>query len=380
MNKYAYISKIFLLAAFATMPFSAHAAPVISTAPANVTNGQSATISGSGFGLKTTATPLLWDNFEAQQASMPLYGSNPIVGSSTWSRYISDYTQSYVTDAGGHAESKSVHLLYETSNINGAMVNFTGASQVYLTWWGYQNLADSIDPNTDIRTSGVNRKWFYLYGASAPTMNIPSGQDGWSGVWDNISANQCQSTPALLPTNGNVTFADTHKTWRRYEAYLKMESATCATDGISAWWMDGVLQKYLTNYTYLASTANPLTDRWNTLNLGVMWGGYANFTPRPYARIDDVYLDNTLARVEICVGSTWETRGICEIQRPVSWADTSLDIIVNQGAFANSSTQHLYIIDAVGDVNANGRDITLGTGGDTTAPNNPSGQYIPILR
>jgi hypothetical protein len=90
----------------------------------------------------------------------------------------------------------------------------------------------------------------------------------------------------------------------------------------------------------------------------------------PSFDFDDIYVDDTRSRVEICTGSTWAAKGACEVQIPhTSWGDTTLQITVNQGAFADSSTAYLYVVDADGVANTNGEEITFGVGeSDTTAP------------
>ena len=56
--------KFLILAAILVLPFLALAAANISSTNGTFTHGQSVTVSGSGFGAKTTSTPWQWDNFE----------------------------------------------------------------------------------------------------------------------------------------------------------------------------------------------------------------------------------------------------------------------------------------------------------------------------
>jgi hypothetical protein len=87
---------------------------------------------------------------------------------------------------------------------------------------------------------------------------------------------------------------------------------------------------------------------------------------------DDYYIDYTPARVEICNGSTWATRGICNTQIPTNWSASSIGIVVNQGTFTAGSSKYLYVVDSNNTANSSGTQIQFGSGGggttDTTAP------------
>ena len=85
--------------------------------------------------------------------------------------------------------------------------------------------------------------------------------------------------------------------------------------------------------------------------------------------ISDAYLDNYLNRIEVCAGSTWANKGLCEIQPVTSWGSNSVSFTANQGAQA-TGTYYAYVVKETGEFNANGLAVTWGSGGagDTTAP------------
>jgi hypothetical protein len=85
--------------------------------------------------------------------------------------------------------------------------------------------------------------------------------------------------------------------------------------------------------------------------------------------VDNVYIDNTRARVELCTTATL-TSGRCDIQIPSAWSDSSVTISINQGNFAAGSTGYLYVIDASGTANATGLPVRVG-GNDSLAPAAP---------
>lgn len=90
------------------------------------------------------------------------------------------------------------------------------------------------------------------------------------------------------------------------------------------------------------------------LNLGA---GYDS--SNGYYGFDDVYLNFTQARVEICNSSTWTTRSQCEIQPVSVWGTTSITTPINQGAFAVATPVYLYVVDSTGAVNSTGYPVVI---------------------
>jgi hypothetical protein len=77
-------------------------------------------------------------------------------------------------------------------------------------------------------------------------------------------------------------------------------------------------------------------------------------TLNSYVYFDDVYIDDSWARVVIADQPTLEASTHREIQIPSAWSDTSVTITVNQGSFPSLVGAYLYIIDSNGNVNADG--------------------------
>ena len=97
-----------------------------------------------------------------------------------------------------------------------------------------------------------------------------------------------------------------------------------------------------------------------------------------YYGYDDVYIDFTQARLEMCDTASWSARTRCEIQTPQSWSANSITIKNNQGSFNNGDTAYLYVVDSAGAVNANGFSVIIGSGSqpDTTPPSAPIGVTV----
>lgn len=63
---------------------------------------------------------------------------------------------------------------------------------------------------------------------------------------------------------------------------------------------------------------------------------------------DDVYIDNTWARIEIGDSANYNSCSIREIQVPVAWNSDSITFKIKQGAFLNGSTAYLFVVDENG--------------------------------
>jgi hypothetical protein len=91
--------------------------------------------------------------------------------------------------------------------------------------------------------------------------------------------------------------------------------------------------------------------------LGLM---VANATSTHDMYVDDVYVDSTRARVELCRGSTWESRVSCDIQIPTAWSTSSITASVNTGAFDAGDTAYVYVVDSDGNVNNSVHSVVIG--------------------
>ncbi|GAB6194017.1 hypothetical protein JCM39068_37690 [Desulfocastanea catecholica] len=67
---------------------------------------------------------------------------------------------------------------------------------------------------------------------------------------------------------------------------------------------------------------------------------------------DEIYIDTTQARVEICDAALWSERAHCEIQIPSAWSPSSITLTVNQGSFINNAEAYIFVINESGEVSA----------------------------
>jgi lysophospholipase L1-like esterase len=77
---------------------------------------------------------------------------------------------------------------------------------------------------------------------------------------------------------------------------------------------------------------------------------------------DNTYIDYTPARVMLCTGSPFTSRGQCEMQIPTSWGSGSITAQPNKGIFPSGSSAYLYVVNDNGEY-SDGKLVTVGSGG-----------------
>ena len=329
-----------------------NSAPVISNIAGSVSNGQSITISGSGFGSRNSILPQFWDTVDNQNqyigitegSSVPVGGTNPWGANAGNKVKITKVNQRHPNSTMSYTASNQYDAKLDNHTIN-------AASQFYVSWW--------FNPSAAVTMGG---------GASNKLIRVSNSQDevnktyswAYTGGWADYvyAGNYCQNGGSLgWFSNDPPNMANT---WNRLEV-----------------WFDSTTQKY---NSYVNGIANHTSDiSWNLCSpfqMDKVWaiGWESNVSTNTLTYLmDDIYIDNTIARIEICPGNTWSSRGKCEIQIPSAWSASSITATVNQGSFADGATAYLYVVDGVGAVNSNGYPIPFGTSQSDTTPPTLSG-------
>ena len=321
---------------------SAASGQTISAVNDTVSNGASITISGSGFGAKSPAAPILWDNFE--------YGSDGDgLGSfENWTSY--NGPGGYISDDQAYSGTRAAHSQYPPDN---------GFNTSYHVW---TNPADTV---------------YYTYRSRKITTGDTYGQykngrinaspNHYNGAGNtSISDNYAVYWPASSLLNlGWISYTETDG-WNRQEIF-KISSTPGVADG-ALWFSVTDSAGNISTRSDWAVMTRASGETWENDNimLGLMYAnGRNDGVHRMY--VDDVYVDRTRARVELGNASVWGACTNKEIQIPSAWSATSITITVNTGAFQDEDTAWLYVIDSSGNVSA-GYAVTIGDAG---------GGYIP---
>ena len=360
-----------LTAALAHTPL-AHAQPVVNGSSGTWSYQATVTVSGSGFGSKSTAAPVVWDDASGASIGSKWDGAWPSCGPSPLAYRTPAQVgrgiplpHSHITKyiSGAHAGS-GANCGYNVIMFKTRTVSLP--AYTYATW--YERVDDNwtFGDDDNFKTFAYSvgttpyelpNNWYVEYNPR-PTSRTSGAayhinDDGASLQTPDVNGHSWWWAGAINPMAG---------AWKKIEMELRY---TNATDGYIKLWENGVLKiDYRGRTDNLAGT---------TRTEGI--GGYArNYNIAGNWRyFADVYLDYSRARVILGNAPTLAASTRREVQVPSSWSASSITLSANLGTFAGGQTAYVYVFDANGTSNATGWPVTIGTGappppGDTTPP------------
>jgi hypothetical protein len=355
---------------------AAEAQPVITTTSGSWLHKATVTVTGSGFGSKSTAGPIVWDDASgtdilekwdgAWPSNNPAYNTNyrlPQRGIGLPHSRITKYI------AGAHGDDFGADAGYNVIFFKTRTVAYP--AYTYASWYQRADdawvFAPASNGNNNFKTFAYSigttpyelpNNWYLAYNTPLPD----SRTSGASYVFGDDSNGLTLQFPDV---NGHLQWWDEAANpmagaWTKVEVEIKY---TDQNDGYVKLWEDGRL---LVDYV---GRTDRLPGTMRTEGIG----GYASQQNQPnnWRYFADVYLDYSRARVIVGNAPTFAASTIREVQIPASWSDSSISFSVNLGKFADGAPAYLYVVDANGSVNAVGTPINAGPGPeepDTTAP------------
>lgn len=353
---------------------NAATAPTITNVSGSIVDGQSVTISGSGFGIKATAKPLVFDTFDSGTNGTDIVGRPPVMtalnaGNWTWEGTAAggSATPKYSTSNQRPGSSASALADMDGVQWNNSLSIVTQQPEYFASWWVYyDHYAGSVSRNT---------KPWVMYGSSNEE---PHAYSGWGDLSDSSLRSSIADSGYSDPNTayGSPQTPNFYGKWIKFELYLKQSSPGVANGTYKVWITEPGQPTYLSLNR----------DSVQTRGINAVWqqftfvGAYCDSDPsnrkyRIYA--DDFYYDNTRARVELGNAATYAATTIREVQPANAWSALSATIAVHKGSFTSGQTAYLYVVDSTGAVNASGYPVTVGGTTDTTPPTAPTGLVVP---
>lgn len=337
------------------------AAPSVSSISGSIAEDQTIVIDGSSFGVNPMKVDWLGGSsgvIESRAASAPFLRS-AVPG---WSE-DSSLDDSWVDTRRAYSGTKS--LVFDP-----ALARFSGArfGLIYDTGGNFPEVYSSYMVYFD-HGAATNGQWKmvrYCYRNSVTDDAVPnaymSNWEGGPGDFFQIHAGGTASTNnwftnQVLPLSG---------AWYRVETYFRPSSQPSASDG--EFWVrttrtsDGSVQTE--RKTNLRTYQDGESNRYRYV-VFQNYMGNGDYELRTKLWMDDIYVSQTQARVELCAASTWAACTKREIQPPVSWTGNRISVKLNKGGLANLAGTYLYVVDSTGAANANG--IPLAGGGKVPA-------------
>jgi hypothetical protein len=333
------MKRLFILILLLASPLSLWAASEITSISGSVAHGESVTISGSGFGSKSPAAPLLWETFDGGTSGESVSGGG-------WNSYTGGGARYNNTQPYSGTLSAYNYVEY------GMGTGFN--TSYYVLPSSYEQLYMSCMFRHEGTTygEGVEKNW--------RINTTVSGHYSGAGTYALSDNYIFYRPPGGIPTpldddygSGAHWSAPEYgsSTWTRHQGYISYSTPPGTANGYM-WAAVGTQEKTFANrvnrpegYSYQAKE----------YLLGLMHD-HGSLNPGEYHHmwVDDLYIDNTMARVEIGNSSTWATCTVKVIQIPhTSWGDTSIQITINRGSFGETAEAWLYVVAADGTVSDN---------------------------
>jgi hypothetical protein len=345
-------------------PSVAIGAPAVTDISGALTHGSTVTVSGSGFGAKPQAAPKKWDTFENGENGATLVSVDP-----NWEVYGTvGKRYSDVTPYSGSLSLRQ-HVtdgeLFETNYYTYA----PATNELFVSYW--MRIDVTSITQTILKLTRISSSTMGVYSGTSNTglnnLQLQTTNTLYCNYWTAGVEQPCSTHWSDDNTWNNPPLGE----WVRVDMYKKASTAGASDGSIYAKiygtnLVDGGTEIDTRNLMTRAGGETWLLD---SVLLGGMDG--SDFAHDYYFALDDVYIDSTLARTEICDTAAWSARTHCEVQVASLWSDTSLTLATNLGQFV-SGPAYLYVIDSTGAVNATGFPVTVGSAPDTTPPAAPA--------
>lgn len=342
--KLRFISALGLLLASA-IGTKAVATPAINAVNGALQHAQTVTLSGSGFGSKTSASPQLWDSVDNISSYHGLTDGQTIPTGSPhpWPANANSLIKLETGDPQHGTHSSKCYKGSGTGvKFNDKRITNTG--RIYASWW----FKPEINPNTQTQ-NGHSSKFLRLSNSGNVT--------GLTFSWTQMHNYVYRSDQGYCQNNGGgywQSWTGLTGEWNHHETFM---------DGINRTYQISVNGQVITNAFWDACDPFDFDEVWQ-----IGWDSGGSSTLPMTIWMDDIYIDNTPQRIMLCAGSQWATRGHCENQIPHSWSASSLAFTVNQGAFLAGQNLYLYVLDQSNQPNAAGYAVSMGDAAPTPTP------------
>jgi len=338
------------------------AAPVVNSIAGDLTHGSAITIAGSGFGVKTQASPFKYDDFESgvlgQRVQNGWYTSSSTTG--CWPIY-SDAHSRFAGSAERSAYIQHDKAYNSTLGVTG--LNWGYGREAYISCWYYC---------TTTGAGSRNFKILAFRGGGAGNWDGPDFRADMYPVNGGGHAYVARPDKSLIVDDWSLGGNLQTDGWRRIELYMHTGTAGGGdSDGICLGWRNLSPWWSLTNFEFDFSTQ----DYDNIYFAAYFARDQGTPTPCMWWYWDEIYIDTTRARVEIGDASTWSACTHREVQIPSAWASNSVTVTLNQGSLDQFEGKYLYVVDSTGAINASGRLLGDQTYTLTVTNGSGSGEY-----
>jgi hypothetical protein len=317
-------------------------------------NGQTVTFTGSGFGTKSPAGPVLFDNGQYSTITTVWDGAWPsIIGGGFDTAYSAGqrgvamptpFTAKYITGCSANylGADNGYNIMVWKSRTIGALPQYT-----YASWYSAADPAWQFSLPPTPHDGNFKEYDWSIGGNPYGSANLYTSLQFTTASGTIIRQwNDDDSAMQNPDSNGNNFFgsqAPNPINWLKQEVENRWDMTTA---GYLKWYINCVLNSAGGGYTYKGPTAGgSYTGTTRTDGIGgFIRDGGAN---TQWRYLGSLYLDYTLQRVMLGNASTLANCTIREPQPATAWSDTSITVTVNQGNIV-SGAAWVFVLDAAG--------------------------------
>jgi hypothetical protein len=365
---------IYVCVVFLTMA-RVQAAPQITSATGRVARGQTVTITGSGFGTKTQASPELWDDFESGVLGESLRGNSPVIGQ-PWSTFGNEpvYSIGILREGSTRSSLHSFHAMASNSSLD---FNFSQPhGRVYFSYWSYYDKRSSHWSRNSKPWLVYGENGHYPYSYCGYCDANPGGTPPYYPYDPDFRTQATEAGDIGQPGStyyGGPNIIEVNGYWIRQEVWL-VESSPGQTNGTYQIWThrNGLIQEAVNSTRVQTRNSN---YHWRQVEIGAYVSQDTGESAVNWYT-DDIYIDNTPARVELGDAATWDACTRREIQIPRAWTNESVEVNINPGSFAPGQTAYLFVVDPT-NTPGNGYPVVIGgTASPRPVPAKPRGVRV----
>jgi hypothetical protein len=321
----------------------------IAAVTGTIADGQPLTIVGGGFGTKSTAAPVLWDDFQSATVGSNLPGRTPPVGSAGDYERINPSGVSSIPTISNTRSYSGDRCAYQRYTAGQEVFpklanSVPNCTEVYIAFWAYytrytgtgsygifkwNRAGGGPDPYT------ANPRFYETIrpNSSGTVTTVDRGYLNGSGttIWDQ---NQPGYSAANEPdANG----------WHFIE-YLYKLSTPGVADGKFFKWSDGLECSALGDSQMTRVTGE-------TGEIEFVISCFDGMSSPPADTGVDLYLDNywidsTAQRVVVGNASTWAACTRKDPQPATAWSGASISVTANLPNYSSGNTVYFYVVDA----------------------------------
>ena len=308
--------------------------PVISQVTGQLAHDGAVTISGSNFGIRRNDLQLIHDDFENAQ-----FDPN---WTTTFSNSIgSDFQRNSNSQFSARGRFQDYHT-----------VGFKGGSNSdkwFIQYWFRLSNNFQWGRGSDGNAAMGNVKFIRLWDTGSDRGNIVGAYHTYNNQNNALMTNEGLGGPRQVRIGEPpVAPLGLEGSWHLQQFEFVDSSSVNSADATFKWWFDG--QRVYEHLGFVGrNSSNQNFKRPFIVGFYNSWNS-AGVPDGTTLYLDNVYIANTLARVEIGDRPSYEDCTIRELQPVSSWSPNSIEITVEQGSFPSLNSAFLFVVNTDGSV------------------------------